>query len=247
MHGQFLRQTEDVTNRDQWLWLQEGSLKRETETLIMAAQEQAVRTNLVKAKIDKTQEDSTCRMCGKADESINHLLSECSKMAQKEYKRRHDWIGRKVHWEVCRKYGIDTKDRWYEHEPQSACENEEYKILWDFSIQTDHVIKARRPDMIIVEKKNNKCQIIDFAVPFDTRVDEKEKEKIFKYQDLARELKKLWNKKVKVIPVIIGALGTAPKALPKRLKEIGIATRIVELQKTVLLQSARILRQVLEI
>ena len=117
MHGQFLRQTEDVTNRDQWLWLQEGSLKRETETLIMAAQEQAVRTNLVKAKIDKTQEDSTCRMGGKADERINHLLSECSKMAQKEYKRRHDWIGRKIHWEVCRKYGLDTKDRWYEHEP----------------------------------------------------------------------------------------------------------------------------------
>ena len=80
----------------------------------MAAQEQAVRTNLVKAKIDKTQEDSTCRMCGKADESINHLLSECSKMAQKEYKRRHGWIGRKIHWEVCRKYGLDTKDRWYE-------------------------------------------------------------------------------------------------------------------------------------
>ena len=44
--------------------------------------------------------------------------------------------------------------------------------------------------MIIVEKKNNKCQIIDFAVPFDTRIDEKEKEKIFKYQDLARELTK---------------------------------------------------------
>ena len=216
MRGQFLRQTEDVTIRGQWLWQQEGSLKRETETLIMAAQEQAVRTNLVKAKIDKTQEDSTCRMCGKAEESINHLLSECSKMAQKEYKRRHDWIGRKIHWEVCRKYGLDTKDRWYEHEPQSVCENEEYKILWDFSIETDHVIEARRPDMITVEKKNNKCQIIDFAVPFDTRVDEKEKEKIFKYQELARELKKLWNKKVKVIPVIIGALGTAPKALPKK-------------------------------
>ena len=148
---------------------------------------------------------------------------------------------------VCRRYGLDTKDRWNEHEPQSVCENEEYKILWDFSIQTDHVIEARRPDMIIVEKKNNKCQVVDFAVPFDTRVDEKEKEKIFKYQDLARELKKLWNKKVNVIPVVIGALGTAPKALPKRLKEIGIATRIVELQKTVLLQSARILRRVLEI
>ena len=58
-------------------------------------------------------------------------------------------------------------------------------------MQTDHVIQARRPDMIIVDEKNKRCQIIDFAVPFDTNVSEKEK--IFKYQELARELKKLWN------------------------------------------------------
>ena len=69
--------------------------------------------------------------------------------------------------------------------------------------------------MIIVEKKSNKYQIIDFAVPYDTRVDEKEKEKIQKYRDLARELKKLWNKNVKVIPVIIGALGATPSRLTK--------------------------------
>ena len=101
--------------------------------------------------------------------------------------------------------------------------------------------------MIIVEKKGKKCQIIDFAVPDDTRVDEKDKENIQKYQDLAKELKKLWNKNVKIIPVIIGALGATPSRLPKRLKEIGINTKIVELQKTVLLHSARILRKVLEI
>ena len=53
----------------------------------MAAQEQAIRTNVIKARIDRTQEESKCRMCGRADETINHLLSECSKMAQKEYKR----------------------------------------------------------------------------------------------------------------------------------------------------------------
>ena len=110
-------------------------------------------------------------------------------------------------------------------------------MLWDFSIQTNHVIEARRPDMIIVEKKDKKCQIIDFAVPYDTRVDEKEKEKIQKYQELARELKKLWKKNVKVTPVIIGALGTTPSRLPILLKEIGINTKIVELQKTVLLHS----------
>ena len=100
--------------------------------------------------------------------------------------------------------------------------------------------------MIIVEKKGNKCQIIDFAVPFDTRVDEKEKEKILKYQDLGREFKKLWNKNVKVIPVVVGALGTTPERLLKRLKEIGITRKTVELQKTVSLHSTRN-RKVLEI
>ena len=114
-------------------------------------------------------------------------------------------------------------------------------------MQTDHVIQARRPDMIIVDEKNKRWQIIDFAVPFDTRVAEQEKEKVFKYLDLARELKKLWNERVKIFPVMIRALGATPKALPKRVKEIEIATRIVAFQKTVLLQSARILRQVLEI
>ena len=62
----------------------------------MAAQEQAIRTNKIKAKIDETQENSKCRMCGKAEESVN-VLSECSKLPQKEYKRRHDCFGTKIH------------------------------------------------------------------------------------------------------------------------------------------------------
>ena len=61
----------------------------------MAAQEQAIRTNVMKARIDRTQEKSKCRMCGRADDTINHLLNEFSKMTQKEYKRRHDWMGEK--------------------------------------------------------------------------------------------------------------------------------------------------------
>ena len=56
-------------------------------------------------------------------------------------------------------------------------------------------------------------------------------EKIEKHQDLAREVQKLWNMRTKVIPIIIGALGTTPKKLSKRLDDLGIGTRIVELQK----------------
>ena len=40
-----------------------------------------------------------------------------------------------------------------EHEVESVLENEDYKILWDFSIQADHVIEARRPELVVVDKK----------------------------------------------------------------------------------------------
>ena len=115
-----------------------------------------------------------------------------------------------------------------------------------FNIQTDHVIQARRPDLVIKDKVKNECLIVDFAIPYDSRVETKELEKLEKYQDLARELKTSWNMSVRIIPIVIGALGTTPKDLCKRLKEIGIETKIVELQKTVILNSARILRKVLE-
>ena len=53
--------------------------------------------------------------------------------------------------------------------------------------------------------------------------------------------------RVTVIPIVIGALGTTPKKLKKRLEDIGIETRVIELEKTAILHSARILRKVLEI
>ena len=68
------------------------------------------------------------------------------------------------------------------------------------------------------------CHLIDIAVPGDSRVASKENEKVRKYQDLARELRKLWQVKVKVVPVVVGALGTIP--LEKHLKEIGTSVRV---------------------
>ena len=68
-------------------------------------------------------------MCGKTEETVNHVLSECSKLAQKEYKRRHDWSGTKIHWKIRRKYGIKKKEKWYEHKLEAVTENDKYKIL----------------------------------------------------------------------------------------------------------------------
>ena len=161
-------------------------------------------------------------MCRKVDESIDHSVSGCIKLAQKEYRRRHDNLGKIVHWKLTRKCNFETGDKWYEREPESVLENEDYKILWDFSIQTDHVIEARRTDLVVVDKKERGCKIIDFAVPRDSRIEEKEKDKIEKYQDLGRELQKMWNVKVKIIPLVVGSLGAIPKPFGNRLKQIGI-------------------------
>ena len=95
-------------------------------------------------------------------------------------------------------------------------------MLQDFSIQTDHVIEAQRPDLFVVDKKKRSCKIIDFVVPGDSMIEEKEKDKIEKDQDLGRELQKIQNVKVKMIPLVVGSLGAILKQFGNRLKQIGI-------------------------
>ena len=63
LYGQSARQSEDQRKDETWTWLKEEKLKRETESLIIAAQDQAIRTNYVKATIDRSQDDPKCRMC----------------------------------------------------------------------------------------------------------------------------------------------------------------------------------------
>ena len=70
------------------------------------------------------------------------------------------------------------------HNPEAVLENETHRLLWDFEIQTDHLIWAKRPDLEIANKKKKKkkkkkktCQIVDFAILADHRVKLKENEK----------------------------------------------------------------------
>ncbi len=87
---------------------------------------------------------------------------------------------------------------------------------------------------------------MDFAVPADHRIKLKECEKKDMYVDLARELKKLWNMQVTIIPIVIGAFGTGTKGLLKGLENSKFGGRVETIQTTALLRTARILRRVLE-
>ena len=126
---------------------------------------------------------------------MNHVISECSKLAQIEYKSRHDRVEMVIHWELCKKFKFDHTNKWYIRNPESVLENETLKLLRDLEIQMNHLVSTKRPDLVIVNKKKKKekkkrtCRIVDFAVPDDHRVKLEESEKRDKYVDLARELK----------------------------------------------------------
>ena len=99
LYGRFKRLINNISHDKTWTWLRKGNFKRETESHLIAAQDNVIRTNHIKARIDKTQQNSKCRLCG-----------------------------------------------------------DSHKLLWDFDIQTDHLIPARRPDLIIINKKKVNLQ-----------------------------------------------------------------------------------------
>ena len=145
-----------ISHQKTWTWLRKGNFKRETESPLIAAQDNAIRTNHINGRIDKTQQNSKCRLCVDRDETINHIISECSKLAQKEHKAKHDWVGKVIHWEMCRTFQFDHTNKCYMHNPAPVLENDSHKLPWNFYIQTDHLIPARRPDLIIINKKKKK-------------------------------------------------------------------------------------------
>ena len=90
------------------------------------------------------------------------------------------------------------------------------------------------------------CKIVDFTVPADHRIKLKECEKKDKNLDLARELKKLWNKKMTIVAIVVCAFGTVTKGLLKGLEDLEFGGRMETMQTTALLKTAKILRRVLE-
>lgn len=246
LHGQYPRRVDEVETGS-YTWLKTGWLKKETEGFLLAAQDQALPTRNYKVNIMKEQSSKMCRMCGSRVETVMHILSECEKLAQGEYKKRHDHVASIIHWELCATHGFDRCKNWYDHKAESVLENDNVKILWDFNIHTDRVIEARRPDIVVVDKRNSETMIIDVAVPGDFRVKDKETEKITKYQDLALEVTRLWKTSTKVIPIVVGALG-AKYRIVDWMALLGVDVRKYTLvQQTALLGSANILRKVLSI
>ena len=90
-------------------------------------------------------------------------------------------------------------------------ENERATILWDSPIINDRHVPCNKLDIVIQKKKSDRYQIIDVAIPSDYNIQKKATEKMNKYVDLQIEYQRILNKKVEVIPVIIGTTGKVHK------------------------------------
>lgn len=232
------------------------TMTKSTEAYIFAAQEQALTTNSMRSMIyhEKGEDgeivSGLCRVCGEKTETVAHIAGGCKVLMGGPGTVRHDKVGARVHWELCRKYEVECSAKWYEHKPQTISINKsgDVTIYWAMKWTTARGVYHNTPDVVVVDRKAKLWTIIDFAVPLDFNVVTKQHDKIETYHDLAAEFRRMYRGiQTKRIPIVVGAFGTIPKALPGYLQELGIPDIVGGLQKTALLGTQRILKNVLSL
>ena len=99
MHGQLPRNLDKtlVDTEQSHGGLKSGDIKGETESTIVAAQDQAISINYFKNKIFKEETESKCRLCKQHEETIDHLTSGCPILAKNEYLMRHNKVCTHLH------------------------------------------------------------------------------------------------------------------------------------------------------
>ena len=148
---------------------------------------------------------------------------------------RHDKVCTHLHYSICKALGTETTDKWYTHMPKPVYEDGDVTMLWNQAVHTDREVTANRADIIIKNKKEKRCTLIDVAIPTDRNVVQKEVEKKLKYKSLCVEIQRMWNLKCTIIPVITGDTGMIKRRLRKNLEAVPGKHSIDSLQKTAIL------------
>ena len=198
--------------------------------------------------LKKPDVDPKCRLCGRFDKTIDHLqVSGCPELVKTKYTHCHNKAAAHMHWKISIEFGIEVKEQWYEHEPKAVTKNDSITFLWDMPIHNDRTIAANRPDIVLKNKTDKTCLLIDMTIPLDTNTSVKTTEKLTKYKDLEIEVERMCGLKTTTVPVVMGALGTIKKDMENYTNKIPGNINIHELQKVTLLSTAHLLRRLLSI
>ena len=156
-------------------------------------------------------------------------------------------MGLRVYWELCGKYGLKQSERWYEEVPDAVRKRADGRIevRWDQKLVTPTALEANRPDIVVVDKVNGKWTLVDFSVPFDRNVVQKEEEKLRKYAALAAQVRRQHRVRTDVVPIVVGALRVVSKRLDRWLNRLGIGDVVGGLQTSAIIGTAAIVRKVL--
>ena len=228
IHGYLIRkrmEVEDVDMKQSYSWLKSNSLTSDVESYICTLQEQELYTNACavlheRNERKKNEMSAACRLCGKRDETVEHILTACPKLSSNLYlETRHNYVAKFIHEKLLEKYEITSK----EPQPLKIVSNDDCEIWWDMKVYLATGVQHNKPDIIVWDKKQKKCFVIDISVPADCNINKKIKEKYDAYYPFISELQRIYKDySYKIIPIIVGALGLIPKTLEQLLKEIGL-------------------------
>jgi hypothetical protein len=166
MHGQYIRNIdrELVCEEDTFLWLTKGDLKAETESEVLAAQDQSLQTECYATEILNTETDSKCRLYQQFDETTDHIISACPILAKEQYIKRHDRVSTQLQFNirVCKETGVQLdKKKTLVRTCTKISRNKsrsKVTILWNQQVQTDRTIPSNNPDTVIrIMKREHVC------------------------------------------------------------------------------------------
>lgn len=204
-------------------WLTDGYLFPETEGFAIAIQDKIIKTKNYEKHCLGADVIDKCRKCGKPGETIKHIIGGCPTLSDSAYLGRHNQLAKLEHQELAKKFRLIGEDPlpYYKYKPPEVLESDDHFPYWDRPMHTDRTVDYNRSEILLIDKKLKTAKIIDIAVPLTNNIQRSEAEKATKYENLAIEVKRVWQlNKVSIYPVVISAEGFISKKLKKNLDSI---------------------------
>ena len=172
-----------------------------------------------------------CRLCNHRIENITHVISGCEKMAARYYlPERHDVVGRTLFNAIRKNNSPDLQKLPRSYSDVQIIAESNFEYWWNVSVKTSRKVSHNKPDIIIWDKNEKKCSIVEISCPADVNVSSKITEKENIYGPLTTNLQLLYPEyRFLFLPIIVGALGTIPKCLVSNIEKLGVTTHQAKL------------------
>ena len=233
-----------------WLWQW-----RTSPTYVIAGvyelYEQLLPTRVYHRKKTRTGPDQImCRLCGKAAETVAHILAGCSALSQSKYLQRYNALLKIIFFDMLHSLDlVESVPSWYSpNEPKSVYQNGQAQAVWDVPVYADHVtVRANRVDARIVDSTAKSATLLEMNCPWLNNKETQSCKKTEKYAPLRLELKRQFpGYQAKQFNIIMDVLGGYSKELESTIRSLVGVLRgrevLLKMQKGVLSQSLNIAR-----